>query len=196
MNFTKYTASVSDTDLLIHLAKVDRLDVLELLFAEVVVPKYIKDNELLKKDKDQRLKVVQYNRLNSSSIFNFKDKEENLAFKNLANKEFRHMLKYVDKGEAECCGYAKALKIDIIISDNINDYPDMEDRGYILLGHREILPLLVYFNLMNKEDVEPIYDSINLELSHPSKFSFDEAYDRAIERIRNKGWNQKLGIPD
>ncbi|MEK5063648.1 hypothetical protein [Cytobacillus sp. FSL R5-0596] len=194
MSFIKYRASVADADLLIHLGKADCLDILEHLFDEVVVPKYILDNEMLKKNRYQRTKVAQYNRKNSSALFQFKDKEQNKAFKSIVNRERSEMLKYVDQGEAECCGYAKALKIEIIISDNKNDYPDMEERGYILLGHRDLLPLLVFFNLMSKQDVESIYNTINAGMSKKSSFSFDETYDRSLQRIREKGWSEKLGF--
>ena len=34
----KYTAAISDTDILINLAKVDRLDLLSLLFSKIIIP--------------------------------------------------------------------------------------------------------------------------------------------------------------
>lgn len=45
----KYKGAISDADILINLAKVDRLDILDLLFEEIIIPKYIYDNEIKKK---------------------------------------------------------------------------------------------------------------------------------------------------
>jgi predicted nucleic acid-binding protein len=37
----RYIGAISDTDILINLAKVNRLDVLEYLFKEIIIPQYI-----------------------------------------------------------------------------------------------------------------------------------------------------------
>jgi len=36
----RYIGAISDTDILINLAKVDRLDILECLFKEIIIPQY------------------------------------------------------------------------------------------------------------------------------------------------------------
>lgn len=41
----KYTAAISDTDILIHFAKINKLGVLELLFSEIIVPYFVFDRE-------------------------------------------------------------------------------------------------------------------------------------------------------
>ena len=37
----KYTVAISDTDILINLAKVDRLDLLILLFSKIIIPFFV-----------------------------------------------------------------------------------------------------------------------------------------------------------
>ncbi|MGI6669833.1 MAG: hypothetical protein ACOX4M_10890 [Acetivibrionales bacterium] len=37
----RYIGAISDTDILIHLAMVNRLDILELLFEKIIIPLYI-----------------------------------------------------------------------------------------------------------------------------------------------------------
>lgn len=44
----RYVGAISDTDILINLAKVARLDILEHLFEEIIIPQYIYD-ELCRK---------------------------------------------------------------------------------------------------------------------------------------------------
>ena len=45
----KHKIAISDTDILINLAKIDRLDLLDLLFDEIIIPHYVYDKELSKK---------------------------------------------------------------------------------------------------------------------------------------------------
>ena len=42
----RYIGAISDTDILINFAKVNRLDVLEYLFEEIIIPQYIYDFEI------------------------------------------------------------------------------------------------------------------------------------------------------
>jgi len=45
----RYIGAISDTDILINLAKVDRLDILEYLFKQIIIPQYVYDVEIKKK---------------------------------------------------------------------------------------------------------------------------------------------------
>ena len=42
----RYTGAVSDADILINFAKVNRLDVFELLFKEIIIPQFVYDIEI------------------------------------------------------------------------------------------------------------------------------------------------------
>ena len=195
MTFIKLRASVGDTDFLINVTKSGRIDIFENLFNEVIIPAYIAEREMINHGSDERYFLKKYKRLNPMSPIVFKDREkEGKLYNKIALTEFRKMLEEIDKGEAECCGYARASNTNIILSDNKRDYPEMENAGYILLGHREILTLNVFYGLMTRSDCETIYNSINTSLSAPSAFDFNEIYDRALNRIRTNGWNKHLNI--
>ena len=45
----RYIGAISDTDILINLAKVNRLDVLDYLFKKIIIPQYVYDFEIKKK---------------------------------------------------------------------------------------------------------------------------------------------------
>ncbi|UTW68362.1 hypothetical protein KHA80_11820 [Anaerobacillus sp. HL2] len=139
------------------------MDILESLFSKIVIPKFIIDYEMLKNGKQQRFQILQHKRSNPSSPFEVIDKDQNKTFKRIVSYEYAEMIKYIDPGEAECCGYAKALSIKIIISDNRRDFDEMEKRSFILLGHRELLTLSVLFSLLTVEDAASIYNQINHE---------------------------------
>ncbi|SFD60498.1 hypothetical protein [Bacillus sp. UNCCL81] len=194
MTFPKYTASVSDTDLLINITKVGAFHLLENLFNKVIIPKEIRDHEMLKKGKDERYNLVKYMRVNPQTPLEYFDKSTNKIFNKIATNEYLKMTALIGPGEAQCCGYAKASGTNIIISDNVNDYPDMIENGYIVLGHRDLISLSVRFGLMSKVDGEVLYKQINSNLDKPSGFSFDETIDRTLTRIHKNGWNEQLGI--
>ena len=42
----KYIATISDADMLIHLAKANALDILPLLFEKIIIPKYVFEREI------------------------------------------------------------------------------------------------------------------------------------------------------
>ena len=44
----RYTGAISDADILINLARVNRLDILELLFKEIIIPQFAYDIEIKK----------------------------------------------------------------------------------------------------------------------------------------------------
>jgi predicted nucleic acid-binding protein len=48
----RYTGAISDADILINLAKVNRLDILELLFKEIIIPQFVYDVEIKKMQED------------------------------------------------------------------------------------------------------------------------------------------------
>jgi hypothetical protein len=44
----RYTGAISDADILINLARVNRLDILELLFKEIIIPQFVYNIEIKK----------------------------------------------------------------------------------------------------------------------------------------------------
>lgn len=194
MTFPKYTASVSDTDFLINISRVGAFFLIENLFNKIVIPKEIKDHEMLKRGKNERFSLIKHKRINPQSPIEFVDKASNKIYNQIATREYLKMTAFIDPGEAHCCGYAKASGTNIIISDNRRDYPEIEKHGYIVLGHRDLISLSVRFGLMTKEEGEAIYNEINSNQDHPSRFTFDETIDNTLTRIHKNGWNDQLGI--
>lgn len=41
----RYVGAISDTDILINIAMVDRFDILEYLFEQIIIPQYVFDIE-------------------------------------------------------------------------------------------------------------------------------------------------------
>ena len=74
------------------------------------------------------------------------------------------MRKVIGPGESECAGYAHALRIPIIISDNYTEFKWMGE--FITLTHRNILALCVYFGNIEQSEAEDIFNRINSQLIH------------------------------
>lgn len=138
----RYVGAISDTDILINLARVDRLDVLEYLFKEIIIPQYVYDVEINKKA-GKYFSIINRAINKDESIFRVLDRKKDKSIDILAKDVIEDRRKVIGPGESECAGYAYALRIPIIISDNYTEFKWMED--FITLTHRNILALCVYF---------------------------------------------------
>jgi predicted nucleic acid-binding protein len=191
MTFQKLTASVSDTDILINFGKIDRLDVIDLLFDKIVVPKKITE-ELVRIDRHQYTKVHRKT-YDTQSGFEFQDRHKDKVLNRLARDTIEYYREIIGPGEAECAGYAKASNIDIIISDNYTEFEELEEE-FIMLTHRDLIFLCFNHNLLTRKDAEALFSLINQNLDRPTKITFDEWHDRSITRMHEKGWNKILGV--
>lgn len=188
----KYKAAISDTDILINLAKVDKLNILELVFSRIVIPYYVYNKELRDRAKSLFCKIEEeINR--QYSIFEVIDRNKDFATNKLAKPTIEEYKKYVGPGESECAGYAEAFRIPIIISDNSTEFQWMDDR-YIMLTHIDILVICTKFKLLSDIEADKIYSDINNLLTHPSSITFDTRYSRSLKSIGDKGWNEPLGL--
>jgi predicted nucleic acid-binding protein len=192
VNFKKWEASVSDTDILIHMHQAGCLHILDLLFHKVIVPKKI-EWELQRKGKDTIFQIRKAINSNAATVFDIVDKEQDRILKRQIHIHFQRFIDYIDAGEAECCGYASALGVPIIISDNTADHRIMEQE-FIVLTSRDLLALAVFLGILPKSDGEIYYSAINSVLTYASRYTFDESYDKSVFRIREKGWNRFLGF--
>lgn len=188
----KYKGAISDTDILINLAKGDCLNLLEFLFDEIIIPQFIFDKELSKKAGVSYTKIVQAIN-NENSIFKVVDRFNDKLINNIAKDIILEKKKLIGPGESECAGYAAALGIPIIISDNYTEFKWLEEE-YITLTHRNILTLCVYFDYISKETAKDMFNNINSSLSHSSCLSFEEFYSKSIRRFNEKGWCEFLGL--
>lgn len=188
----KYKAAISDTDILINLAKVDKLNILELVFSRIVIPYYVYNKELRDRAKSLFCKIEEeINR--QDSIFEVIDRNKDFATNKLAKRTIEEYKKYVGPGESECAGYAEAFRIPIIISDNSTEFQWMDDR-YIMLTNIDILVICTKFKLLSDIEADKIYSDINNLLTHPSSITFDTRYSRSLKSISDKGWNEPLGL--
>lgn len=187
----RYTGAISDADILIHLAMVDRLDILEYLFEKIIIPQYVYEVELRKKA-GRYLTTINRAISKEGSIFHILDREKEPSVNYLAKDIIDEKFSIVGPGESECAGYAYALRIPIIISDNSTEFRYLDE--FIMLTYYDILALCVHFKYIDKERAEEIYNAINNQLSHPSGDSFSDKYRKSMRRFRENGWTNYLLI--
>ena len=162
----RYSGAISDADILINFAKVDRLDILSHLFKKIVIPQYVFDVEL--KYKAGRyysviIKAIQ----EEGSIIRVLDRKKDKAINLLSRELIEEKRKIIGPGESECAGYAKALRIPIIISDNYTEFRWLKE--FITLTHRNVLVLCVHFGDITEEIGVEIFDAINKQLKWPQE---------------------------
>ena len=185
----RYSGAISDADILINLASVERLDILELLFREIIIPQFVYDNEI-KKNAGKYYGVINKAIYQERSIFKVVDRMKDNFINILARDIIEDKKKVIGPGESECAGYAQALRIPIIISDNYTEFKWLDE--FITLTHNNILALCVYFGEITKSEAAEIFNNINDNLSRPSRDSFEDQYRKAFVRFEKKGWEKYL----
>ncbi|OAA93549.1 hypothetical protein [Clostridium coskatii] len=187
----KYEAAISDTDILINLAKVDKIEILKFLFSKIVIPYFIYNVELRRKAGPNFSKIEKV--INEeNSIFEIVNREEDFVVNSLAKPIINDKKNLIGPGESECAGYASALNIPIIISDNHTEFKWLDE--YITLTHNNILSLCVYFKFLTDIEGEEIFNAINRTLSRPSSLSFDAVYTKSFRRFYNNKWGGFLRL--
>jgi len=187
----RYSGAISDADILINLASVNRLDILELLFKKIIIPQYVYDIEI-NKNAGKYYAIINEAIYKDASIFNILDREKDKSINFLAKGIIEDKKKVIGPGESECAGYALASNIPIIISDNHTEFKWLAE--FITLTHNNILSLCVYFGEITKNEADNIFNDINSKLTHPTKDTFEEQYNKALIRFEKNGWKPYLGI--
>lgn len=187
----RYVGAISDADILINLARVNRLDVLELLFEEIIIPQFVYDIEI-KKNAGKCYGVINQAIHKDGSIFKVVDRKKDISVNILARGIIEDKKKVIGPGESECAGYAQALRIPIIISDNYTEFKWLDE--FITLTHNNILALCVYFGEITKSEAEDIFNQINDKLTRPTGDTFEDQYGKAFIRFERNGWKKYLGI--
>ena len=98
----------------------------------------------------------------------------------------------VGRGESECAGYATAMGIPIIISDNENEFKYFEE--YVMLTYYNILTLLVYWNHIDQKMGKSKYEDVNNILGYPSAKTFESRQRETLNKIRKNEWEKPLGF--
>ena len=187
----KYIGAKSDADILINLAKVNRLDILKLLFKEIIIPQFVYDVEI-KKNAGKYYGVIYRVIHKEGSIFKVVDRKKDIFINILARNIIEEKKKVIGPGESECAGYAQALRIPIIISDNSTEFKWLDE--FITLTHNSILVLCAHFGMITKKEAENVFNDINKKLTYPTKDTFEERYRKALARFEENGWKGYLGI--
>lgn len=118
----KFVAALSDADILIHLASVNKLDMLNLLFEQIIIPKYVFEVEV-KKKAGEYLKNLEDYISSSDDIVTVLDREKRKEINAAALPIINDKRIFCGRGESECAGYASALNIPIILSDSELPHP-------------------------------------------------------------------------
>ena len=186
-----YIGAISDADILINLARVNRLDILELLFEEIIIPQLVYDIEI-KKNAGKCYGIIDQAINKDGSIFKVVDRNKDVTINILARSIIEDKKKVIGPGESECAGYAQALRIPIIISDNHTEFKWLDE--FITLTHNNILALCVYFCKITKSEAVDIFNKINDNLTRPTRDTFEDQYRKAFIRFERNGWKIYLGI--
>lgn len=112
------------------------MNILELLFKEIVIPQYVYDIEI-KKNAGKFYGLINEAIHKDKSTFKIVDRKKDIFVDMLAKDIIEDKKKVIGPGESECAGYAKALRIPIIISDNYTEFKWLSE--FITLTHNNIL---------------------------------------------------------
>jgi hypothetical protein len=168
------------------LAKADGLDILEHLFEEIIIPQYVFDNEVKRKAGRYYSVIVQA--INKEgSVFKVLDRKQDKALNMLSKDTIEEKMKLI-------AGYAKALMVTVIISDNHTEFKWLDE--FITLTHRNILTLCVYFGDITEEIEARLFDTINEQLQWPTGNTFEDYKRKSMSRFKENGWNKYLGIEE
>jgi len=184
----KYIAAISDADILIHLAKANALDILPLLFESIVIPKYVFEREIKVKAGTYLSAIQQY--IGNDKLLRVEDRESNRVINQLAKPiiEDKHVM--VGRGESECAGYATAMGIPIIISDNENEFRYFAE--YVMLTYYNILTLLVHWNHLGQKVAKSKYEDVNNIMGHSSTKTFEIRQRETFNIIKENKWEKPL----
>ena len=102
------------------------MNVLELLFEEIIIPQFVYDIEI-KKNAGKCYGVINQAIHKDGSIFKVIDRKKDISVNILARGIIEDKEKVIGPGESECAGYAQALRIPIIISDNHTEFKWLDE---------------------------------------------------------------------
>ena len=188
----KYVAAISDADIMIHLAKADELDILRYLFTKIIIPQYVLEREI-KRKAGTCLPVI-LRCIEAGTLFQVLDRQTDYVLNKLAEPIIEDKRAVVGRGESECAGYAAALGIGIIISDNCNEFKWLSEN--VMLTYYDILVLNVHFGYMDQETASNKYEKINAILGQSSGISFKRRQLKTFENIQENNWEVPLGLKD
>lgn len=115
---------IADSSPLITLALIDKLEILELLFKEVIISEGVYE-EIIKKDKPKSTKLKEYFKNNVKTV-------SNIIAVNILKQD-------IDLGEAESIVLALELKIEDILIDDLKGRKYAKIEGLKIIGSMGLL---------------------------------------------------------
>lgn len=151
--------SVSDTSVLMNLAFIDRLDVLNNCFDQVIVPEQVWE-ELMEGEKGvEKLQAFE-------SSLDFVEVEEDSFFFELRNS--------LDIGESACIKYAVENDVDLVLLDESEGRRKAKNHGLKVTG---IIGLLMKADLDMEQEMDALRNS--------GFYISDELYSKVLEESKN-----------
>ena len=95
----RYSGAISDADILINLARVNRLDILELLFKEIIIPQFVYNIEI-KKNAGRYYSLINEAIHKDGSIFKIVDRKKDISINILARDIIEDKKKVIGPGES------------------------------------------------------------------------------------------------
>lgn len=157
---------ISDTTPLITLLKIDRIDLLEIIFKEVIIPKTVY-NELISKNYADEAKTINDSKF--IKVIEYKDKKKIKDIKDNYS---------LDLGESESIALALSYKECTLIVDELKARKVALRMGLKITGSIGIILYSYDKGYINKEEV----------LSYLETFKLTNRYisDNLYEKLRNK----------
>jgi hypothetical protein len=178
----RYIGAISDTDILINLAKVNRLDVLDYLFKKIIILQYVYDFEI-KKKAGRYYSTINHAINKDGSIFRVLDRKKDKSINILAKDIIEEMRKVYrpEKASGRLCS---CIKNTYIISDK---YTEFKWKMIYNINSQKYAGLCVYFGdneIVNRD----IFNQINGQLSNPTPDTFEDQYRKAMKRCSKNSW--------
>ena len=158
---------VSDTTPIISLLKINRLDLLEKLFGEVLIPDAV--YEELTTDKrfiDEAKQITKASYIKSVSIL---DSEAVRTLK---------METGLDQGESEAIVLTNELKADILLMDEVKGRTVSKQMGITIMGTIGLLLSAYEDDLLTSDDVRKCMDDLQRSGRHIGKRYYQILLDR------------------
>lgn len=158
---------VSDTTPIISLLKINRLDLLEKLFGEVLIPDAV--YEELTTDKrfiDEAKQITKASYIKSVSVL---DSEAVRILK---------METGLDQGESEAIVLTNELKADILLMDEVKGRTVSKQMGITIMGTIGLLLSAYEDDLLTSDDVQKCIDDLQRSGRHIGKRYYQILLDR------------------
>ena len=158
---------VSDTTPIISLLKINRLDLLEKLFGEVLIPDAV--YEELTTDKrfiDEAKRITKASYIKSVSVL---DSEAVQILK---------METGLDQGESEAIVLTNELKADILLMDEVKGRTVSKQMGITIMGTIGLLISAYEDDLLTSDDVRECIDNLQRSGRHIGKRHYQILLDR------------------